>query len=69
MQRNSDSQNKIQIASPDPCQLVTVKQAQALLNASKTSIFAWINQGLLERRKIGKATRITLRSIRVLAGV
>ena len=48
--------------------MVTVKQAQVLLSASKSSIFEWVNKGLLERRKIGTATRITLRSIRALAG-
>lgn len=61
------------VALPTPvaedCRLVTVKQAQVLLSASKSSIFEWVNQGLLERRKINTATRITLRSIRKLAGM
>lgn len=52
-----------------PPLLVTVHQACRMLNCGKTTVFALINQGTLERRKIGKATRITLDSIKKLAGV
>ena len=55
-------------ASPFPL-LVTVQQACKLLACGKTKVFDLLNQGTLERRKIGKATRITLESIKKLAGV
>lgn len=48
--------------------LVTVKQAGALLGIGKTSIFAALKSGTLERRKVNGATRVTLRSVRALAG-
>ncbi len=48
--------------------LVTVPQAQKLLGIGKTSVFSLVNQGVLERRKLGGATRITMRSIRKVAG-
>ncbi len=54
-------------SSPAPL-LVTVRQACKMLACGKTTVFALINQGSLERRKIGKATRITLDSIKKLAG-
>lgn len=48
--------------------LVTVSRAGQLLGCGKTKIFEMINDGLLERRKLGRATRITLSSIRKIAG-
>ena len=54
--------------SPDPL-LVTVDRAGELLSCGKTKIFDLINRGQLERRKLGRATRITLSSIRQVAGV
>lgn len=53
---------------PEPL-LATVGEAGKLLRCGKTTIFDLINRGLLERRKLGRATRITLASIRNLAGV
>lgn len=49
--------------------LVTVNDACKLLSCGKTKAFAMINEGVLERRKLGHATRITLASIRKAAGV
>ena len=49
--------------------LVTVQEACRLLSCGKTHLFVMINKGLLERRKVGNATRITMRSIRELAGL
>lgn len=53
---------------PEPL-LATVGEAGKLLRCGKTTIFDLINRGLLERRKLGRATRITLASIRKIAGV
>jgi len=55
-------------AEPDPF-LVTVSQTEKLLNVGKTTVFDLINKGRLERRKVGNATRITLRSVRNVAGI
>jgi len=49
--------------------LVTVRDAQRLLKIGKTHVFDLLNKGVLERRKVGKATRITMRSIRNVAGL
>ena len=49
--------------------LVTPKRAGELLGLGKTTVFDLLNKGILERRKIGKATRITLRSVHKLAGI
>jgi hypothetical protein len=49
--------------------LVTVREAGALLGFGKTKIFQLLECGALERRKVNGATRITLRSVRELAGV
>lgn len=48
--------------------LVTVQDACKLLGCGKTKVFAMINEGLLERRKLGHATRVTFSSIRRVAG-
>lgn len=49
--------------------LVTVRQACSLLGIGRTHLFQLLNTGVLERRKVGRSTRITLRSVRDLAGV
>ena len=49
--------------------LVTVRQAGSLLGVGKTQVFNLLRLGVLERRKVGGATRVTLRSVRDLAGV
>ena len=48
--------------------LVTVKQACKITNYGRTKIFSLMASGVLERRKEGRSTRITMRSIRKLAG-
>jgi excisionase family DNA binding protein len=54
-----------------PCEplLVTVAEAGRLLRCGKSKIFEMIKEGVLERRKLGGATRITMASIRHVAGV
>ena len=49
--------------------LATVGEARKMLRCGKTKIFDMINCGQLERRKLGRATRITLSSINKIAGV
>ena len=49
--------------------LVTIAQAQKLLGVGKTKLHEMIGSGLLERRKLGRATRVTMRSVRLIAGV
>jgi excisionase family DNA binding protein len=47
--------------------LVTVAQAQRLLGVCKTTIYSLITAKKLERRRLGRATRITMRSIQAVA--
>ncbi len=49
--------------------LVTVREAEQMLRCCKTTVNTLINAGKLERVKIGRATRITVRSIRAMTGV
>jgi hypothetical protein len=49
--------------------LVTVAEAQRLLSIGKSSVFAMLNDGDLERRKVRKGTRITMRSVLRVAGL
>lgn len=49
--------------------LVTVGDTRQLLRIGKTQVFQLANAGVLERRRVGGSTRITMRSIRKLAGV
>ncbi|MXP29820.1 hypothetical protein GRI58_13480 [Porphyrobacter algicida] len=44
--------------------LVTVKETCRLIGFKKTKTFALLREGKLERRKYGRATRVTMRSIR-----
>ena len=53
----------------DPPLLITVREAGKLLGIGKTATFALLSANVLERRRIGGATRVTLRSVRKLAGV
>ena len=48
--------------------LATTRQACKMLNCGRTTVFDLLNQGVLERVKIGRATRVTVRSIAALAG-
>ena len=54
-------------ANSDPL-LMTIEQTTAILNCGRTTVFKLLADEVLERRKIGRATRVTLRSIRQLAG-
>lgn len=70
MQMNNPKETLGQLAltsvpSQDPL-LVTVPQACKLLACGKTTIFGLLSKGVLERRKIGNATRITLCSVHKL---
>ncbi len=49
--------------SGDYPQLATIEQTRKALNCSRTKIFDLLNQGTLDRRKIGRATRVTVASI------
>jgi hypothetical protein len=49
--------------------LVTVREAEQMLRCCKTTVHTLINTGKLERVKVGRATRITVRSIRAITGV
>ena len=49
--------------------LVTPKQAGELLGVGKTTVFDLLSKNVLERRRINGATRVTMRSIRKVAGV
>ncbi|WP_197531974.1 helix-turn-helix domain-containing protein [Paramagnetospirillum magneticum] len=49
--------------------LVAPKYACLLLGVGNTHLYKLINQKKLDVVKIGKSTRITMESIRVLAGV
>jgi excisionase family DNA binding protein len=48
--------------------LLTVAQTCDLLNCGRTKLFALLATQQLERVKLGRATRISVRSIRKLAG-
>jgi excisionase family DNA binding protein len=48
--------------------LVTVREAEQMLRCCKTTVNTLINAGKLERVKVGRATRITMRSIRAITG-
>ena len=48
--------------------LVTVREAEQMLRCCKTTVNTLINAGKLERVKVGRATRITVRSIRAITG-
>lgn len=48
--------------------LATVREAEQMLRCCKTTVNTLINAGKLERIKIGRATRITVRSIRAITG-
>lgn len=48
--------------------LVTVREAEQMLRCCKTTVHTLINAGKLERVKVGRATRITVRSIRAITG-
>jgi hypothetical protein len=48
--------------------LATVPQTCQALNCSRTTVFDLLNSGILQRRKIGRATRVTVDSIKKLAG-
>lgn len=47
--------------------LVTVAEAGRLLSFGRTHIFELLAQNLLQRRKVGRATRITMDSVRNVA--
>lgn len=49
--------------------LVTVPDACAMLSCKKTKLFDLLRTNQLERRKIGRSTRITVSSIFKLAGL
>ena len=49
--------------------LLTVAQTQRLLGIGKTSVFQMLDTGQLERRKLGRATRVTFRSVLHVAGL
>lgn len=49
--------------------LLTVKQTCSLLAISKSTVFVMLADGSLERRRLGGATRVTLRSVLALADV
>ena len=49
--------------------LITVAHAQKLLGVGKTKLHAMLTSGALERRKVGRSTRVTMRSVRSIAGV
>lgn len=53
---------------PEPF-LVSVEETCRLLNCGRTTIFALLSSGTLDRRKVGRATRVTMASIRRLAGI
>ena len=55
-------------AQPEPF-LATVAEARRHLRIGKTQVFELLKSGVLERRKVNSSTRITMRSIRKLAGV
>jgi excisionase family DNA binding protein len=46
--------------------LVTVREAEQMLRCCKTTIFTLVAANKLERVKVGRATRITVRSIRAI---
>jgi excisionase family DNA binding protein len=48
--------------------LATVREAEQMLRCCKTTVNTLINAGKLERVKVGRATRITVRSIRAITG-
>lgn len=48
--------------------LLTVEQTCKLLNCGRTTVFALLASGKLERVKLQRATRISVRSIRQLVG-
>ncbi len=49
--------------------LYTVKEACIALRCGRTHLYALVNRGDLELRKLGGATRITKASVHALAGV
>ena len=56
----------------EPCLeplLATVAETRQLLRIGKTQVFQLLRDHVLERRKVNGCTRITMRSIRKLAGV
>ena len=48
--------------------LLTVKQVQRKLSLGRTKVIELCNEGVLERRHIGRCARITARSVDRLAG-
>jgi len=46
--------------------LATIRQTCKVLNCSRTKVFDLLKGGTLERRKIGRATRVTVASIQQL---
>ena len=48
--------------------VVSTRQAARLLNVGKTTLHKWLNEGRLDSVKIGRARRITVKSIRKLIG-
>lgn len=49
--------------------LATVAETRQLLRIGKTQVFQLLRDDVLERRKVSGSTRITMRSIRKLAGL
>ena len=64
IQNYDDSSNTTE--SPPKQQLFTIEQAREILMLSKPSIFKLINDGKLERIKLGAASRITGQSLEKL---
>lgn len=49
--------------------LMTVDEVKETLKIGTTSVYALINEGKLERRKVGRLSRITFASVKRVAGV
>jgi hypothetical protein len=49
--------------------VVTVREAGRMLRLGRSTIFELLRTNKLERRRVGQSTRVTVRSIRELAGV
>lgn len=55
-------------AIEDRPQLATIPQACKAVNCSRSKLFDMLKAGTLERRKIGRATRVTVASIMRFVG-
>ena len=55
------------MTEPDDRLLVSIKETARLLDIGRSTVWSLLARGQLEKVKIGRATRITRESVRVLA--